>query len=179
MQNQSSPQKIEYTLDEECDEKILSLLLSKSIKVYNMEKYISNYERCIFLRRKYIELIAGIFISDSLKYRDFEYNQVFHRCCENVIGFVGIPVGIVGPILLNGHKYYVPLATTEGCLVASTSRGATCVSVCGVKGFVINDGITRAPLIRTDSVQTALQIKNWIQLDDNFTELKKRFDNSS
>ncbi len=48
-------------------------------------------------------------------------------CCENVIGYVGLPVGIVGPLIVDGEPIYVPLATTEGCLVASVNRGASAI----------------------------------------------------
>ena len=46
---------------------------------------------------------------------------------ENFIGIVQMPVGVAGPVLINGEhakgEFYVPLATTEGTLVASYSRG--------------------------------------------------------
>lgn len=52
-------------------------------------------------------------------------------CAENVIGYMPIPVGFAGPMLLDGKKYMVPMATTEGCLIASTNRACKALSVSG------------------------------------------------
>ena len=64
---------------------------------------------------------------------------MFGVCCENVLGYVPVPMGYAGPLLVDGNTYYIPLATTEGCLVASTNRGCSAL-VSGVNTELWADG---------------------------------------
>jgi hydroxymethylglutaryl-CoA reductase (NADPH) len=69
---------------------------------------------------------------------------------ENCIGTVKIPVGLAGPLRVNGLNakgdFYVPLATTEAALVASYCRGAQLISQAGgCTAVVLNEGVSRAP----------------------------------
>ena len=66
-----------------------------------------------------------------LPYTGYDYKQIIGACCENVIGYMPLPVGVAGPLLLDGQPYYIPMCTTEGCLVASTNRGCSALTVSG------------------------------------------------
>ena len=74
----------------------------------------------------------------------------FSNNIENCIGTIKLPVGVAGPLRINGlfaqDDYYLPLATTEAALVASYSRGAALItSAGGCTTMILNDGITRSP----------------------------------
>src|SRR6516165_8966356 len=74
----------------------------------------------------------------------------FQHNIENFIGTVKVPIGLAGPLRVNGlfaqGDYYVPLATTEAALVASYSRGCQLISeVGGCTSVILNEGVSRAP----------------------------------
>ncbi len=72
--------------------------------------------------------------------------------CENVIGTVEFPLGLAGPLPLNGKEYQIPLATTEACLVASVNRGAKAIRLSGGAHVEVElVGITRAPVFKLKS----------------------------
>lgn len=69
---------------------------------------------------------------------------------------------MAGPLMLNGEKVYIPMATTEGCLVASTNRGCKAITQSGgCKAFIVNDGITRAPCLKCLSAEQAVALAKW------------------
>ncbi len=92
--------------------------------------------------------------------------EQFARNVENFIGTVKVPVGIAGPLRVNGvHAqglYWVPLATTEAALVASYSRGARLVSEAGgCTAVTINEGVSRAPGFAFRNIYEAGQFVAW------------------
>jgi NADP-dependent 3-hydroxy-3-methylglutaryl-CoA reductase len=86
---------------------------------------------------------------------------------ENYVGAVQIPVGIAGPILVKGtyvNGYVpVPIATTEGALVASISRGARVCSLAGgVRTHVYEQVMHRAPMFVCRDLDGAVNLAKWI-----------------
>lgn len=117
---------------------------------------------------------------------EFDYNQVIGACCENVIGYVRLPVGLVGPLLLDNQSIYVPLATTEGCLVASTSRGISALTKSGgVVSRVRKNCMTRAPIVRFQDAELRDALNNvdktieWLQDPINKAKIKAAFRSNS
>ncbi len=96
--------------------------------------------------------------------------------CENLIGSTTLPLGVAGPISIKNEElrvknYYVPLATTEGALVASVNRGFKAINLSGgATSFVENVGTTRGPVFETSGLGESFKLKKW--LDKNFNLLK-------
>jgi hydroxymethylglutaryl-CoA reductase (NADPH) len=91
---------------------------------------------------------------------------VYSRSIENFIGTVKVPVGIAGPIRVNGTHaqgdYYVPLATTEAALVASYARGAQLITDSGGCSVVtISEGVSRAPGFAFRTLDEAGRFVGW------------------
>ena len=87
--------------------------------------------------------------------------------CENVVGAVELPVGVVGPIDIDGSHQLtdviIPLATSEGALLASVNRGCkACQLSGGVTCYSYYHGMTRTPVFVTANLSTALEFQQWI-----------------
>ncbi|MFF7226689.1 hydroxymethylglutaryl-CoA reductase [Streptomyces massasporeus] len=86
---------------------------------------------------------------------------------ENFIGSVEVPVGLAGPLLFAGDsvrgEVVAPLATTEGALVASASRGARVVSVSGGVSRVLSQRMTRDPVFECADLAAAHRLTGWLR----------------
>lgn len=99
-----------------------------------------------------------------------------HKNCENMIGATQIPLGIAGPLKVSGNytegSFFLPLATTEGALVASVNRGCKAATLSGgVRSFCQDVGITRGSVFKTPGLKDSFILKKFLQ--DNFSRLKK------
>lgn len=86
---------------------------------------------------------------------------------ENFVGVAQVPLGMAGPIKVNGEhaqgKFIVPFATTEGDLVASYNRGMKLLNMCGgVTATVVDDGMQRAPVFVFEDARGARDFVIWV-----------------
>ncbi|MCZ4499294.1 MAG: hydroxymethylglutaryl-CoA reductase [Marmoricola sp.] len=86
---------------------------------------------------------------------------------ENFFGVAQVPIGLAGPLLVNGEhangEFFVPLATTEGTLVASYSRGMKlCREAGGITTTVLDDKMQRAPVFSFDNARQARDFGLWL-----------------
>ncbi|KAK9884139.1 hypothetical protein WA026_005090 [Henosepilachna vigintioctopunctata] len=161
------------------DKEIMLLVDTKHIPSYNLEKALNDVDRGVLVRRKILAKSIGFSKLQNLPYQNYDYNAVLGNCCENVVGYVPIPLGIAGPLKVDGELFHIPMATTEGCLVASTNRGCRAVDHCGIKSSIVADGMTRGPVVRFPSMTKASEMIRWLQNSNNFETLKTQFDSTS
>ena len=96
---------------------------------------------------------------------------------ENFTGVAQVPIGFAGPLLVNGEhakgKFYVPLATTEGTLVASYNRGMKLTRESGgITTTISADSMQRSPVFIFKDSREARDFGLWIK--ENFHEIKKQ-----
>jgi hydroxymethylglutaryl-CoA reductase (NADPH) len=144
------------------------------IKMYQLDELFSSFD-ATDIRREYVEKIKRINLENISKCT-LNMNKASQKNIENSIGSVQIPVGIAGPLKINGEhahgEFYIPIATSEGALIASINRGCSVITTAGgVNTLIIDDKMTRAPAIKTKSIQESYEIRSWIE--SNFLKLKK------
>ena len=138
--------------------------LLKGVKPHAFESKLGCVKSGIAARRAWFNgsipaSISGIEFAPA----SYDFERVVNTNCENVVGTIAMPVGMVGPILMNGHEYHVPFATTEGALVASLNRGVKALNtVGGVRTIVTDQGVTRAPLVECASIDQVVVLDAWL-----------------
>ncbi|XP_019159939.1 PREDICTED: 3-hydroxy-3-methylglutaryl-coenzyme A reductase-like [Ipomoea nil] len=166
-------------LSEEEDEEIVKGVVEGRVPSYSLESKLGDCKRAAAIRREALERITGKSL-DGLPLENFDYESILGQCCEMPVGYVQIPVGIAGPLLLDGEEYSVPMATTEGCLVASTNRGCKAIYASGgATSVLLKDGMTRAPVVRFSTAKRAAQLKLYLEDPLSFETIAGAFNKSS
>ncbi|XP_050205665.1 3-hydroxy-3-methylglutaryl-coenzyme A reductase 1 [Mercurialis annua] len=170
---------ITHAAASEEDEEIVKSVIDGTIPSYSLESKLGDCKRAATVRRLALQRMMGRSL-EGLPLEGFDYESILGQCCEMPVGYVQIPVGIAGPLLLDGREYSVPMATTEGCLVASTNRGCKAIYFSGgATSVLLKDGMTRAPVVRFGSVTRAADLKFFLENPDNFDTLSVVFNRSS
>jgi hydroxymethylglutaryl-CoA reductase (NADPH) len=134
-------------------------------KLYSLEGEVPVRE-ALDIRRAYIETETDCSLAHVGAYT-IPVDEVALKNCENMIGTIQVPLGVAGPLLVNGEyaqgSFWLPLATTEGALVASINRGCGAITKAGgAEVRIFADGMTRAPVFATQSISHAKEVYDWI-----------------
>ncbi|KAG0467321.1 hypothetical protein HPP92_018901 [Vanilla planifolia] len=164
----------------ECnDEEIIASVVCGKTPSYSLESVLGDCHRATAIRREALRRISGREL-EGLPLDGFDYGSILGQCCELPVGYVQLPVGIAGPLMLDGREFYVPMATTEGCLVASANRGCKAMAESGGASSVLfRDGMTRAPVVRFPTAARAAELKFFLEESDNYDTLSVVFNRSS
>ena len=168
------------------DEELIELSIKGKLPGYALEKTLGDKTRAVKIRRGLVSRThatretSTLLERSKLPYLDYNYDLVHGACCENVIGYMPLPLGVAGPLMVDGQNYFLPMATTEGVLVASTSRGAKAINAGGGAITVLtHDGMTRGPCIGFDTLTRAGAAKLWLDSEDGQKIMKNAFNSTS
>jgi hydroxymethylglutaryl-CoA reductase (NADPH) len=195
-----TPEECEALLKEKrapilTDEELIDLSLRGKLPGYALEKTMEDenlmsrvdaFTRAVKIRRAVVSrtpataAITATLEESKLPYKHYNYGLVHGACCENVIGYLPLPLGVAGPINIDGQNYFIPMATTEGVLVASTSRGSKAINAGGGAVTVLTgDGMTRGPCVTFPTLARAAAAKVWIDSEEGRSIITAAFNSTS
>jgi len=131
-------------------------------------------------RRRFIEERAGMSLQHIPNY-SFD-PAILPGNIENFTGVAQVPIGFAGPLLVNGEyaqgEYYVPLATTEGTLVASYNRGMKLTRESGgITTTISGDRMQRSPVFIFRDSREARDFGLWVK--EHFEEIKRQAESTT
>ncbi|MEE8525130.1 MAG: hydroxymethylglutaryl-CoA reductase (NADPH) [Thermoanaerobaculia bacterium] len=157
-------------------EELISDMAAGKLRFHQLPSHLSARDKAE-IRRQALEQRLGLRL-DNMGHYSFDAERASRQNCENMIGVAQVPVGIIGPLRLRGEfvddeELFVPLATTEGALVASANRGCRALRDAG--GAVVrvdNVGMTRAPVFRTSGIVQTRELVRWLEANED--QIKRR-----
>ncbi|KAG9129530.1 hypothetical protein Leryth_013111 [Lithospermum erythrorhizon] len=145
----ASPKVTAQTCSEE-DENIIQSVVQGKTPSYSLESKLGDCFRAAAIRREALQRITGKSL-EGLPLEHFDYDSILGQCCEMPVGYVQIPVGIAGPLLLDDKEYSVYDTTEEGAGGYSTNQ--------------------RAPVVRFGTAKRAAELKFFLEDPLNFETL--------
>ncbi|HXW97940.1 MAG TPA: hydroxymethylglutaryl-CoA reductase [Gemmatimonadales bacterium] len=134
-----------------------------------------NYTPAIITeRQRFVEQFSGVKLQHLNRY-SFD-PQLTKGNIENFTGVAQVPIGFAGPLKVNGEhaqgEFVIPLATSEGTLVASYNRGMKVLNLSGgVTCTIQADHMQRAPVFVFDSAREARAFRDWV--DEHMTDIRR------
>jgi hydroxymethylglutaryl-CoA reductase (NADPH) len=117
-------------------------------------------------RQRFVERLTEAKLDHVTKY-SFD-PHLAQGNCEHFIGVAQIPLGLAGPLQVNGEHaqgdFLIPLATSEGTMVASYNRGMKLLNLCGgVQCTVVGDAMQRAPVFVFANARAGREFVKWVE----------------
>ena len=133
-------------------------------------------------RRRFVEDFTGTKLTHVGQFSMDE--TITKGNIEHLIGVAQIPLGVAGPLIIDGEyakgEFLIPLATTEGTLVASYNRGIKLINLSGgVRTTVSGDAMQRAPVFVFKDARGARDFVAWVQTPENYAQIKEAGDSTS
>ncbi|MHB9287838.1 hydroxymethylglutaryl-CoA reductase (NADPH) [Halobacteriales archaeon Cl-PHB] len=154
-------------------ENLAEKVRSGDLRLYELEDH-ADAETAAAARR---HLLAEETDADPETIGDYSFSAqvATDTAVENLVGAAQVPMGVAGPVTVDGGaasgEYYVPMATTEGALVASVNRGLSAMEKAGgATARVTKNGMTRAPVFQVKGVAEAETVVEWVR--DNTEQLR-------
>jgi hydroxymethylglutaryl-CoA reductase (NADPH) len=131
-------------------------------------------ESIIQQRQAFVEEFTGAKLEHVRKY-SFD-PHVAKGNCENFTGVAQVPLGFAGPLTIHGEhaqgEFLIPLATSEGTLVASYNRGIKVLNLSGgVKCTVVDDAMQRAPVFVFEDARAGREFVKWVRAPQNYEKI--------
>ncbi|WP_435333641.1 hydroxymethylglutaryl-CoA reductase (NADPH) [Haloarchaeobius sp. TZWWS8] len=148
-------------------------VLEGDLRLHELEQH-ADHDVAAEARRLVVEAETGV---DLETVGDYAFDAAeAESAIENMVGAAQLPMGVAGPVTVNGGaadgEYYLPLATTEGALLASVNRGLSVIeSAGGADARVTKSGMTRAPVFRVSGIVEAAEVVEWVR--ENTDQLRE------
>ena len=161
-------------VDADTAEELADRVESGDLRLYELEDH-ADADTAAAARRLIVENHSGADLETTGEY-SFPAETAAGSNIENMIGAAQIPMGVAGPVTIDGGAYegetYLPLATTEGALLASVNRGLSVIDDAGgATARVTKQGMTRAPVFRTSGIAESQALAEWVR--DNTDQLRE------
>jgi len=136
------------------------------LRLYELEDH-ADADTAAAARRELLERETDA-DTDALGSFAFGAERASETAIENLAGGTQLPLGVAGPVAVNGaaadDEFYLPMATTEGALVASVNRGCSAITAAGgANARVTKTGMTRAPVFRVEDVTEGAEVAAWVE----------------